>query len=97
VRERVPQGRAGQPVERERAVHVLVREAGLLGEAPRGQEVAQPAAGTGLLRELDDLDEALARQPLEVEVRQADRDAEPLGEGALVSESASPMTVRIWR
>src|SRR5881296_2514747 len=75
--------RARSAIDVEGVGHVVVCEPSLLQKALRGQHVAQTLARRGLARELDDLDEALASEPLEVEVRQSQRDPQPLGKGPL--------------
>ena len=74
---------ARAPEELERVPHVLVGEPGLLGRPPRRQDIAQALARVGLLRELLDLDEALAGEALDVEVGEPERHPEALGEGPL--------------
>ncbi len=78
----------GTPKEVQRVPHVLVGEAGLLGHALGGQHVAQALARVGLGRKLPDLDEALAGEPLDVEIGQAERDTETRCQRALGQRGA---------
>ena len=68
--------------------HVLVGEAGLLGDALGGQHVAQALARVGLGGKVPDLVEALAGEPSDVEIGQAEGDSEPLGQRALGQRAA---------
>ena len=65
-------------VKVQRVVHELVREPRLLGDAARRDQV-----GDAVRLHVHALDVALADQPLQVDVRQSERDAELGGEAAL--------------
>jgi hypothetical protein len=59
-------------------LHELVRQARLLGETARGEQIAD-----AVRRDRGDLDVALAREPLHIEVGQTERNAERRRQAAL--------------
>ncbi len=62
---------------------MLVGETGLLGESPRREQGAKSLPSRRLSGKLDDFDEALAGEPFQIEIGQAQRDVELANEVAL--------------
>jgi hypothetical protein len=65
-------------VEVQRVVHELIRQPRFLGDAARRDQIAD-----AVRLHVHALDVALANQPPQVDVGEAERDAEPVGETAL--------------
>src|SRR3990172_4327974 len=81
--ESIPKGLPCQAIERQRAAHVLVREAGLFGDPLRREQVAQPFSSQGLPGKFCNLDVALPDQALEVQVSEPEGNPKALGQDAL--------------